>query len=286
VTKSRRSQLGLSIFLAVSLLAGWRPLAETFTLAARNDEYTHILLIFPISAFLIYLDRRLLRDLGALNGAAGSVFLSAAALSALCVQIWRGSLNPGTHLFAEMICLVLWWIGSFVLWFGLRAAREAAFPLCFLLGMAPIPPVVVSRVIEFLQESSAWAAHALFWICGVPVDQVGIFLTIPGLTIQVAKECSSIRSSSMLVVTTLVLAQILLRSPWRKVLVIAAAVPLSIAKNGLRIWMIAMLGTRVNPDYLTGSLHRQGGVVFFAAGLIIIIGLLWLMRRGEEVPVA
>jgi exosortase len=113
------------------------------------------------------------------------------------------------------------------------------------------------------------------------VTQDGLFLTIPGLTLMVAEECSSIRSSSMLLVTTMVLAQLLLRSPWRKALLIAIAVPLSVAKNGLRIFSIAMLGTRVDPGYLTGSFHHQGGIIFFAIALFIIFALLWGLRRGE-----
>ena len=39
----------------------------------------------------------------------------------------------------------------------------------------------------------------------------------------------------MLVVTTMVLAQMLLRTAWRESVVVALAIPLSVAKNGLRI---------------------------------------------------
>ena len=113
--------------------------------------------------------------------------------------------------------------------------------------------------------------------------QNGVLLTIPGLTVEVAQECSSIRSSSMLLVTTMVLAQLLLRSPWRKALVIGVAVPLSVAKNGLRIFTIAMLATRVDPAYLTGRLHHEGGIVFFMIALIGVFVLLWILRRGEDV---
>ena len=80
----------------------------------------------------------------------------------------------------------------------------------------------------------------------------GVRLSIPGLTLEVAKECSSIRSSLMLVVTTMVVAQLLLQSPLRKSVVVAAAIPLSIAKNGLRIFTIGTRGTRVDPAFLTG----------------------------------
>jgi exosortase/archaeosortase family protein len=73
----------------------------------------------------------------------------------------------------------------------------------------------------------------------------------------------------------------LLRSPWRKALVIAIAVPLSVAKNGLRIFTIVMLATRVDPAYLTGRLHREGGIVFFTIALAAILGLIWILRRSE-----
>jgi exosortase len=118
-------------------------------------------------------------------------------------------------------------------------------------------------------------------VAGVPVEQKGLLVHIPGLTVEVARECSSIRSSSMLLVTTLVLVQLLLRSPWRKALVIAVAIPLSVVKNGLRIFVIAMLSTRVDPSFLTGRLHREGGVIFFLIALGTIFLLLWMVRRGE-----
>ena len=84
-----------------------------------------------------------------------------------------------------------------------------------------------------------------------------------------------------MLVTTIVLAQLVLRTPWRKALLIAVAVPLSIAKNGLRIFSIGMLGTRVDPVYITGRFHHQGGIIFFAIALIAIFALLWFLRKRE-----
>jgi exosortase len=181
-----------------------------------------------------------------------------------------------------MLALVVWWIAAFLLCFGTRSFRRALFPLFFLLWMVPFPDFVLNPIVSLLQQGSAAAAHFLFAAAGVPVEQRGILIHIPGLTVEVARECSSIRSSSMLVVTTMVLAQLLLRSPWRKILVIAAAIPLSVAKNGLRIFAIAMLATRVDPSFLTGRLHRQGGIIFFLIAMAAIFLLLWLLRRGEQ----
>ena len=285
MTKLTKHQAGLALLWAVFLLVGWRPLVDTFALSLRDDEYTYVLLILPISAALIFLEWRPLRAMITLNVRAGFAFLAIAVLIA-CFALGRpASLSADVQLSIRMFALVLSWIGAFVLCFGYRASRLVLFPLCFLLGLVPLPQLVVNTIVALLQQGSAWAAHVLFAVFGVPVAQEGVLLTIPGLTLQVAQECSSIRSSSMLLVTTMVLAQLLLRSPWRKALVIGLAVPLSIAKNGLRIFTIAMLGTRVDPGYLTGKLHHQGGVVFFAITLIAVFALFWILRKREGLSI-
>jgi exosortase len=286
MTKLLQHQTGLAILLAVSLLCGWRVLIDTFALSLRNDEYTYILLILPVSVVLIFLERRSLRKMATLSIRTGTALLAIAALTTCLAWGWSAWLAPDALLSMRMFALVLWWVGAFVLCYGSEAARSLLFPLLFLFGMVPFPQSVVNVIVALLQQWSAWAAHMFFAGFGVPVVQNGVVLAIPGLTVQVAEECSSIRSSSMLLVTTMVLAQLLLRSPWRKALMIGLAIPLSVAKNGLRIFTIAMLGTRVDPGYLTGELHRQGGIVFFGIALIVVLALLWIFRKGEHLPLA
>jgi exosortase/archaeosortase family protein len=86
----------------------------------------------------------------------------------------------------------------------------------------------------------------------------------------------------MLVVTTLVLAQLFLSSWWRKVLLVVAAIPLSVAKNGLRIVTIGELGTRVDPAFLSGRLHHNGGILFFGVSVAAICALLWMLWITEH----
>ncbi len=181
----------------------------------------------------------------------------------------------------NMLALVVWWIGAFIVAFGTHAFRQALFPLCFLLWIVPIPQVVLNAIVRLLQEGSVVSARLFFALAGVPSAQDGTQITIPGLTVEVAAECSSIRSSLMLVVTTMVLAQLLLRSAWRKALVIAVAIPLSVAKNGLRILILAMLTTRVDRSFITGKLHHQGGIIYFLIALACVGMLIWIARRGD-----
>jgi exosortase/archaeosortase family protein len=68
----------------------------------------------------------------------------------------------------------------------------------------------------------------------------------------------------------------------RKILVVLAAIPLSIARNGFRIFALSMLGIHVDPRFLFGSLHHRGGVVFFVLALAVILFLLWVLRWTED----
>lgn len=277
----RLRHLDVLVLLSASVVLWWRPLAATFRLAFTSEAHTHILLVLPLSGALIYLERKALQTTGQLSIGLGSVSLALALLIAVYAEWGTSGVPADVRLSLSMFALVIWWIASFLLFFGRRAFRSFLFPLCFLFWVVPIPESALNGVVLFLQHESAFAAQILFRAAGVPVTQDDVMLSIPGLDIEVARECSSIRSSLMLVITTMVLAHLLLRSWWRKSLLVAAAIPLSFVKNGLRIFVISELGTRVDPGYLDGRLHHQGGIVFFSVALGAVVALLWALRRTE-----
>jgi exosortase len=276
------SYRGFLCLCAVSLIVGWRPLAATFSLALQNEAYTHLLLVVPVSVALILVGGASRLRQGEPSLRIGSALLVLALLIGLMGWIRAGNIGDDLQLSLYVLAVVTWWIGAFVCFFGSRISRIYIFPLCFLLWMVPLPEFVLGRVVSFLQQGSASAAHMLFTAAGVPVVQDGVMLSIPGLKIEVATECSSIRSSMMLVVTSMVMAQLLLRTAWAKTLVILAAVPLSIVKNGVRVFTLSMLTVYVDPGYLNGRLHHQGGIVFFLLALGVEFALLCLIGRLER----
>lgn len=273
--------LRFGVLIAISLAIWFLPLISSFALAYRDSEYTQILLIIPVSLTLIFLDWRAPKESSRFSLLFGTILLSIAVGVAVGVRLGIVVLQPDERLSLNMMALVLWWIGAFVVCFGYPAFKRAVFPLCFLFWIVPIPRVLLNPIVRLLQEGSAGSADLIFAIAGVPVVREGTIITIPGLVVEVAQECSSIRSSLMLVVTTMVLAQMLLRSPWRKAVVIAVAVPLSVVKNGLRIFVLGILATRVDPSYLTGRLHHEGGIIYFLIALAAIFLCLWIARRGD-----
>ncbi len=275
--------LDFLLLLAVSLVIWWHPLVATFGLALGREEYTHILLILPMSGGLMYLRRKDLPVPFKPSIVGGLALLIAGVFVAAFAKWGASDWADDQRLSLFMFAVVLWWIGSVVFCFGTAVALSLLFPLCFLFWIIPLPEVALSPIVQFLQHQSAFAARLLFRVVGTPATQDGIMLSIPGLDIEVARECSSIRSSLILVVTTMFMAPLFLRAWWRKVLLILAAIPLSVMKNGLRIVVISELGTRVDPGFLDGRLHHHGGIVFLAVAQAVVIGLLWILVRTENV---
>lgn len=141
--------------------------------------------------------------------------------------------------------------------------------------------MALEHVIAFLQQGTASLTRDMFAILGVPVTQSGTAVSVPGLSIEVAAECSSIRSSMILVVMATVMACLMLRSYWGRAIVILASIPLAVAKNALRVFTLQGLGAYVDPAVLNSPLHHQGGVLFLGIAVAALFAVVCLMRRLE-----
>jgi exosortase len=177
--------------------------------------------------------------------------------------------------------VLTWWAG-FGLLFGRTAVGKAYFPLAFSFFVIPPPHILIDRVTYLLQTGSAWITGALFDLFGIPCLREGFVFHLPRFNIEVARECSGIRSSIVLLILALVVAHFYLTNFWNKVLFVICGLCVMVLKNGLRIATLAALAMYVNPDFLAGRLHRQGGVVFFLVGLLFLLPVLRLMQRAES----
>jgi exosortase len=268
--------------VAITFPVFWETLDLLLQFAFREEHYSHIVLIPVVSAWLFYLERGKIFVRVATQLPIGLALVSAGGLAYGLGQRYAGLLSENDRVAAATFALVLVWIGAFVLSYGLQASRAALFPLLFLFLIVPLPDLVLARAIHWLQTGSAEVTYALFQWLQVPVFRTGLVFALPGVTIEIAEECSGIRSSMALFITSLLAGHLLLRTVWGKAMLMLAALPLLVVKNGIRIVTLSLLAVYVDPSFLAGPVHRQGGILFLLVVLAILAPVLLALRKLEH----
>ena len=278
----RTRTVWLAIYSGASALLFFSPLLELFRLSLSSDTYSHILVVPFISIFLMYMERESVFLKAAGSGKLAACFVSIGILLYAFSRQFAGIIHADDSLALAILSFLFLVWGGFSWVFGSGAFRAGLFPLLFLLLVVPLPVSATDLVIVWLQWGSADVTSWIFHVTGTPVIRDGLFFTLPSVTIEIAKECSGIRSATALIVTCLAAGYLLLRRPWARGILLLAAVPVLILKNGIRIATLTLLAIHVDPGFLDGSLHHQGGVLFFAAGLAMLLPVLWWLQKMER----
>jgi exosortase C (VPDSG-CTERM-specific) len=279
-TSANKRFVGWGIYLAILCGAFALPLREFTTFAAHSDVHSYVLLIPLVTAYLIYIRwKHLSRELSSAWGFA--LLLTAAGTGVLLASLHFAELGQNDHMTLIALSFVCFVIAGTFLFLGSKWARSAMFPLFFLAFMIPLPELAVDALENASKVASAEVANWLFLITGTPFLRSGMDFQLPGITITVAKECSGIRSNLVLVITSLLAANMFLRTTWRRALLVFAVIPLGLLRNGVRILTISLLCVHIGPQMINSVIHRRGGPFFFAASLIPLFFLLWWLRRQE-----
>jgi exosortase len=271
------------LFVALILLPFFGSLAELAHLAIGDDRYTYTLLApFAAGALGWFHFRRAVPVLQPRLGLAAGLVAVAAVLGI------AGVLGAGADLSLRILLLVFLMWGTVFALFGGPVCRQVLFPLAVLTLFIPLPLPWMERIVGVLQIGSADTAFGLFKLVGVPVHRISPFLfSLPGLEMEVAEECSGIRSTTSLFVSSIVTVYLTLDSGWQRFLVVLLVIPVSIAKNALRIVTLSYLGIYVDRGFFYGELHRQGGIPFSILAVFLLGGVILFLRRwAGSTPVA
>lgn len=248
-----------------------------------NDEtFSYIPLVPLVSGFLIFQQRKVI-----FSGVTGSLLPGAVLVSLGIVLYIVGSLKGLTWNSVDRhslmaVSAVACFAGGIGLCYGSGALMAALFPLVFLLFMAPFPQAILDPIVQFLQRWSAEAADILFRVSGIPVFRDKFVFSLPGITIEVAKECSGIRSSISLLLLSLLSGHLYLQTGWAKAVLSVAVIPITIIKNAVRIFTLTTIAVYVDPRILGSVAHRRGGIPIFLLALVLLGLVLLALRRLER----
>ncbi|MFH1083016.1 MAG: exosortase/archaeosortase family protein [Pseudomonadota bacterium] len=268
-------------FIIAALFMIYTPLKDLLDTAANREYYSHILLIPFVSVYLIYLKRKEIYSDKVYS------FRIGAAVMLIGIILYVAGQNLGTSLnqndFTSIIAAsaVIFLNGTFIFTYGIRAFRNALFPLLFLVFMIPIPSSLMDGIIYFLQVGSTEFTNILLTVTGVPFFREGFVFNLVGMSVEVAKQCSGIRSGLALFITALLAGHLLLNTWWKKIILAICVLPVTMFKNGIRIVTLTLLGTYVDPRILQSPLHREGGIPFFIVALVLMVPVLYFLRKTE-----
>ncbi len=270
------------LFNALFATAFFGPLRDLARTSLSSDYDTYIPLIPFISAYLMHLNRKTIFSEKESFSVVGLFAIVIGILLLFVGSKQEGLLDHRDYLALVIGSSVTIWIGGFVLCYGIRSFRAAAYPLLFLFFLVPIPGFALERIILLLQTGSAEVSYRFFQMAGVPVARDGFIFHLPTLDIEVAKQCSGIRSSLAFVITSVLAGNFFLRTGWARALLVILIVPIVILKNGFRIFTLSTLGVYVNEKILASDLHTKGGFVFFILALFLLWAVILLLRKTER----
>jgi exosortase A len=234
----------------------------------RSDTFMHQYCILPISLWLIWRRRETLAQM------TPQPYWPALALLALCGFAWLlGSLADvlvvKQFAFAAIVILTA------VALLGRRISWKIAFPLLFLLLAIPFGEVFIDPLIQFTADFTIAALRAT----GIPVWREGNSFYIPSGHWSVVEACSGVRYLIASFTLGLLYAYLTYRSRLRQAAFVLVSIIVPIIANGLRAYMIVMIGHLSGMRLAVGVDHIIYGWLFF--GLVMFL-MFWIGNFWHE----
>ncbi|HVC62136.1 MAG TPA: exosortase A [Acetobacteraceae bacterium] len=272
-----RGQRGVAITLGLGVVALGLLFNEEVAAAVRtwidSTAYNHSFLVIPIAAYLVWDRRSKLRGFAA-------VPMPLAALAGIPLAlVWllaeRLGIMEGRQLmamsFVELLALAvlgwrLWWV--------------LCGPLLYLYFLVPFGAFLTPKLQDF---TTAFVRYGLE-VLHIPAYITGYTIEIPEGTFYIAEACAGLRFLIASIAFGCLYALLMYRSPWRRVLFIAASMVVPVIANGIRAVGIVALGHVLGSAQAAATDHILYGWIFFSLVILLLIALGLPFREDIEAP--
>jgi len=238
----------------------------------NQDDFNYCYLIPCIVLYLIWEKRATLAATPSVPSWRG---LAPLVLGLVCY--WLGDLG-GEY---TMLFLSLWLVAVALVWMhlGWTKLRGISFPLLFSLAMF-VPPDAVYVPLSFrLKLVSSQLGVYLLQLWGMSAYREGNIIDLGFTRLQVVDACSGLRYLVPLFVMGVLMTCRAPMAPWKRVLLVASSVPLSLFTNSLRIASVGLLFQYLGAMVARGFFHDFSGWIIFMASLGFLMLEVWLLNR-------
>ncbi len=268
MTQTTPRLLILLVLLVVPALLFWDTTAQMVAIWNRSETFAHGFIILPISLWLIWQRRVQLAALDIRPCWAALLPLLISGLLWLAADLAEVSVVSQYAVVAMAPLLLL-------LVMGVRVAREIAFPLLFLLFMVPFGEALIPWLIKFTADFTITAVQ----LSGVPVLRDGVRFSLPTGDWEVVEACSGLRYLIASFTLGTLYAYLTYRRLWKIALCILMACVVPVLANGVRAYMIVMIGHLSGMQLAVGIDHLIYGWLFFG---VVMLAFFWIGNYWRE----
>ncbi|MES9991077.1 MAG: exosortase A [Candidatus Thiodiazotropha sp.] len=231
----------------------------------NSSTYGHETLLYPISLYLIYRKRHLIKHLVPEINYVGLLLLLFVTI------IWWLGRVADVQVVEEVAVMALVPASVFTL-IGFRATKIIAFPLLFVFISIP----VWSPVEIYLQHLTSDVVVHILQLFDIPVFKDGVYISIPNGRFVVEEACAGLRYVLAMLTISLIYAHLQGFNILYFSTFVAISLIFSIIINWIRVFIVIYTGYAYGMDsYLVADHISFGWVLFFIA----IIPVFWIGSR-------
>jgi len=275
----KNNQLSFPVYIVSILLFSiliffdtWKSLVDIWI---RSDTYAHGFLVIPASLWLIWQNKALHPYLQPTKPSyLGLTFI-------LCNGLFWLFAAMTQILVIQQLALVGMLIGSYWFYLGNDSIKEFVFPVLFLYFMVPVGE---AQLLPYLMGFTADFTIALIRLTGLSVYREGLHFSLVSGDWSVVEACSGVRYLISSITLGTIYAYITYRKNYKRTIFILCSLIVPIFANGMRAYMIVMIGHLSGMTLATGVDHIIYGAFFFAIIIFIMfyIGSFWRDPEIDE----
>jgi len=261
------------ILLAVFMAVYFKPvITDLWTIWRRNDEYSSGLLVPFLALYLGWSQRHEIIRCRLKPTAWGLLaFLAAQALRYF--GLWYGFDS------AERLSMVLSIAALILALLGWSFFRKTYPIMIFLLLMLPLPYRFQEVIAIPLQTWATSSAVFCLETVGYDVVRKGNIIVMGSTTVAIAEACNGLRMVTAFFIIGGLVALLVQRTWWEKLIVLMSSLPIALMCNTLRLAITAVAFTILKGEQWEKAFHDWGGIAMMPLALAVIVAELWILTK-------
>ncbi len=242
---------------------------------SSSDDYSHGFLIVPLSLYILWMKREELKA-APINPPWWFFPPVLLALLLYIVAVY------GAILTLRPLAMVATLAAGVLFLFGWQVFRICAFPLFLLLFMIPVPAQIYAQITLPLQLLVTKMAVSISQGMGIMIFREGNVIYLPDHVLQVVEACSGLRSIMALITLGVLSSYFLLRSVVLRTIITAAAIPIAIFVNVIRVLLMIFAFYYWDFDLTEEPIHTFFGLAIFGLAILLFFLLIRVLALCDR----